>query len=317
MAEQTLDEMLQGLPNNWGRWGDDDEIGGLNFLTPEEVLRGVRSVRSGRVVTLGMRIGNPEGDPVWPGRSQALRLMTQDKGEYLAGKLDPLPGGLEYADDFITMYLQGTTQFDGLGHTWFGDQLWNGYDASTTVGGLQKASVLPLAEHGIAGRGVLVDMARYYGVDSMEKGQTFGVEELQDAARQQGLEIQRHDILCIRTAFLQRYWEEGEQKFYTDFKEPGLAFSPELVRWFHETEIPVLATDTIANEVTSDPKTGALLPLHAALMRNLGVLFSEICDFEELSEACAEAGQWDFLYTAAPLKVVNGTGAPVNPVAVL
>ena len=73
-------------------------------------------------------------------------------------------------------------------------------------------------------------------------------------------------------------------------------------------------TDTIANEVTYEPKSGVALPLHCALMRNLGVVLTEICDLDKLAEACAADGRWDFLYTAAPLNIVEGTGAPVNPV---
>jgi kynurenine formamidase len=81
-------------------------------------------------------------------------------------------------------------------------------------------------------------------------------------------------------------------------------------------EIPNLATDTIANEVTKDPESGVMLPLHCALMRNLGLVLTEICDLDPLADACAEDGRWTFLYTAAPLKIIAGTGAPVNPVAV-
>ncbi len=86
------------------------------------------------------------------------------------------------------------------------------------------------------------------------------------------------------------------------------------MQWFQDKEIPNLVTDTIANEVTTDPESGvALPPLHNALMRNLGVVFTEIVWLEELAEACAADNRWSFLYVAAPLKVVSGTGAPVNP----
>lgn len=92
----TLAEVLADLPRNWGRWGDEDEIGCLNYQTSEEVLRGVREVRSGKVFTLGLPIGSSGGDPVWPGRSGAMRLMTQDRSYYTSGRLKPLTGGLEY-----------------------------------------------------------------------------------------------------------------------------------------------------------------------------------------------------------------------------
>ena len=81
-------------------------------------------------------------------------------------------------------------------------------------------------------------------------------------------------------------------------------------------EIPNLVTDTIANEVTTDPVSGVTLPLHNALMRNLGVTLTEIAWLDDLADDCAADGQWTFLYVAAPLKVVNATGAPVNPVVI-
>jgi kynurenine formamidase len=81
-------------------------------------------------------------------------------------------------------------------------------------------------------------------------------------------------------------------------------------------EIPNLVTDTIANEVTYDPNNGTALPLHCALMRNLGLVLSEVIWLDDLAEACAADNRWSFLYTAAPLKVVQGTGAPVNPVVI-
>jgi len=315
--QKSLTELLTDAPKNWGRWGPDDEVGALNFLTKAEVLRGVQSVKQGKVFTLGTLVGGPSGDPVWPGRAGATKLMTQDEGHYLSGKLKPVPGGLEYADDYVTMFLQGTTQFDALGHTWYDGQLWNGYDAKTTMGGMGKASVLPIAERGAVGSAILLDMARYRGKDSLEGGETFGWEDLLDCAQTQGIQIEKHDILLIRTGWLKVFYDKGRDAFYqTPFNEPGLTYSKELVQWFHEMEIPVLATDTIANETTIEPETGVVLPLHAALMRNLGVALNEILWLEPLAEDCAEDRQYRFLYAGAPLKVYRGTCAPVNPVVI-
>jgi kynurenine formamidase len=315
--QQTLEGLLADAPKNWGRWGDDDEIGCLNFLSPEEVLRGIRHVKAGKVFTLGLPIGNPGGDPVWPGRSGAMRLMTQDRSHYIAGKLQPLPGGLEYADDYISAFLQGSSQYDALGHTWYGDKIYNGYDAQTTTGGLAKCGVDKLAKRGVVGRGVLIDMARHRGKKALKSGETFSVDDLEAAAESQGVSIEQHDNLLIRTGWLSVFYDEGPDAFYGDqFVEPGLTYSPELVKWFHEREIVSLSTDTIANEVTFEPETNIVLPLHAALMNNLGVLFSEIIWLDDLAEDCAADGQWAFLYAAAPIHVVNGTGAPVNPIVV-
>ena len=316
MAEAPdLTDLLADAPKNWGRWGDDDEVGSLNFLTNDEVLRGVRTIKTGELHTLQRLIGDPKGDPVWPSRLPAEREMVIDESAWDGDDAPNFPGGLHYADDKLVAFLQGSTQYDALGHVWYGGQIWNGYDARTTVGGLDKASVEPIAQRGVAGRGVLIDMARYFGVEAIEARRTFDHNDLLAAAEQQGVSIEKHDILLIRTNHLQLFFEQGD-KFYEDFCEPGLQYSPELVKWFHEMEIPNLVTDTIANEVTTDPDTGVALTLHNALMRNLGIALTEICDLESLAAACAEDGRWDFFYVAAPLKIHRATGAPVNPVAV-
>jgi len=318
MTQTTVPDMahvLADAPTNWGRWGEDDEIGSLNFLTAEEVLRGIRHVQKGEVFPLQRLIGDPQGDPVWPGRTPAERTQILDESSWDAPDAPQFPGGLHYADDKINAFLQGSTQYDALGHVWYDGRIWNGYDARTTVGGLKKASVEPIAQRGVVGRGILLDMARFRGKNTLDKGETFTHEDLMDCARAQGTEIEKHDILVIRTNFLQLFFDQGAA-FYEGFNEPGLVYSPELVRWFQQMEIPNLVTDTIANEVTYDPNNGTALPLHCALMRNLGVTLTEIAWLDDLAADCAADGQYDFLYAAAPLKVVNGTGAPVNPLAI-
>lgn len=311
-----VSELLKDSPKNWGRWGADDEVGALNYLGPEQALYAATCIRSGKVFTLQLPMADPKGDPVWPGRRGAERCQVIDEGHWICGKAPQYPGGQHYADDMISAYLQGSTQYDALGHVWYDGQLYNGYDAKTTIGGLEKASVQAIGEKGVVGRGVLLDIARLRGKEYLDKGETFTHEDLLQAAEAQGVEIRKRDILVIRTGFIESFYKLGAEEFYKDFIEPGLTYSPELVSWFHEMEIPNLVTDTIANEVTIDPVNGALLILHGALMRNLGVTFTELANLAKLAQDCAEDGQWDFLYTAAPLKVVKGTGGPVNPVVI-
>ncbi len=318
-AERTvpdLTEYFKDAPSNWGKWGPDDEVGSLNYLDAAQVLRGVAAARQGKTFTLQIDIGRKTGDPVWPGRAPAIRSQIVDKGHFVSGKLAGFPGGAEYADDFISMYLQGSTQYDALGHVWYDDTLWNGYPADSTLGGMSKAGIHPIAERGVVGRGVLLDMARHRNKEVLGKGETFTHEDLMACAERQGTQIQKRDILLVRTGWIGSFYRVPAAEFYADFIEPGLTYSRELVQWFQDMEIPNLVTDTIANEVTVDPESGILLPLHNALMRNLGVTLTEIAQLDPLGDDCAEDGQYDFLYTAAPLKIVEGTGAPVNPVVV-
>ena len=312
-----ISEYLKDSPKNWGKWGPNDEVGALNYLTPDVVLLAVRSVRQGKVFTLQIPMAHPAGDPVWPGsgRTSAQRFMTLDKGHFLAGKGPAFPGGLEGADDYMSTYLQGSTQYDALGHVWFDDELWNGYDAKGTIGGLSQASVYPIATRGVVGRGILLDMARFRGKQELDYGETFSHEDLLACATHQGVEIQKRDILVIRTGIMGRFYRVSREEFGRGFIEPGLLYSPELVTWFQAMEIPNLVTDTFGNEATIQPGHIHAL-LHGALMRNLGIAFSELAWLEDLATDCAADHQYDFLYTAGPLKVVAAAGAPVNPVVI-
>jgi kynurenine formamidase len=321
MSEKVpeLGELLKGYPRNWGRWGENDEVGALNYLGPEQVVAAAKLIRSGKVFTLQLPMAEPSGDPIWPeGRSQPLRVNVIDKSHVMAGKVDPVPGGIECCDDVMQCYLQSTTQYDALGHTWYGNELYNGYDARTTIGGMTRASILPIAEKGIVGRAILLDIARLRGKEFLERGETFDHRDLLAAATAQKTSIRKRDILILRTGWLgvffrdREYFYGGKQRFL----EPGLTLSRELVEWFHEMEIPNLVTDTLGNEVTVHPETGAVLPLHVALMSNLGIAFTEIASLEALASDCAADRQFEFFYAAAPLKVVQASGSPVNPIVV-
>jgi kynurenine formamidase len=317
VVPRTVAELLgPNPPMNWGKWGPDDEVGSLNYLDAAAVLRGISAVRSGEVFTLQVPIG-AEGveDPVWPERTSAVRTQVMDEGSFLRGDEPEPSDGHHWADDKIEMFLQGSTQYDALAHYWYDGQVWNGYPADSTIGGLSRASVHPIAERGVVGRAVLIDIARHRGKDVLDKGEPVSLKDLLEAAAAQGTEIGKRDILVLRTGWIGSYYRRDRAEFYRDWNEPGLVYSAELVSWFQEMEIPNLVTDTIANE-RSFYESGLQLPLHCALMRNLGIAMTEIAQLDPLAGACAGDRRWEFLYAAAPLKVVGGSGAPVNPIAV-
>lgn len=318
MAAKSFTELLKDSPKNWGRWGAEDEVGALNFLTSAEILRGVKAVQQGKVFMLGVPVARPGGDPIYPGRGQTTRTMAMDKGHYMNGHAHAFPGGIEYADDVIFMYLQGTTQYDALGHVWYDDQLYNGFDAKTTIGALRRCSVEKIANRGVVGRGLLLDVARYKGVKHLQANEGITLDDLLKTAEKQKSPIEKHDILLIHTGWLKRFYDEGSEAFFPNksMTEPGLSYSPELIKWFHEMEIPSFGTDTVGSEQTMHPESGTFIPLHAALLRNLGVVFNEIDWLYDLAEDCATDGQYSFLFVGAPLKVVGGAGSPVNPTAI-
>jgi kynurenine formamidase len=160
-------------------------------------------------------------------------------------------------------------------------------------------------------------MARLRGTDTLRPGETFGHDDLLACAEAQRTPVTACDILLIRTGWPQycRQAAAAGDDVLADLDEPGLRYSPQAVAWFRDTPIPVLVTDTIASEATRDP-CGAEFPLHGALMRNLGVVFTELAQLDDLAADCARDHQYTFLYACAPLKIAAATGGPVNPMAI-
>ncbi|WP_331234171.1 cyclase family protein [Natronorarus salvus] len=361
VAAQTngMGELLDDLPNNWGRWGEDDELGALNLLDGEQALRGIDAVTGGdqqsvETFTLQMPMTGEVafieedetptttvGDPAFPGRTPARRSNGRDEQAVRDGEQEPYPGGMKTSDDkFVTdFFLHGATHLDALGHAWYGDQIYNGFDAMTTAEtktferglegcpegeveeitetrGHARADISTAASSGITGRAVLLDVGRQMGDEDHRLAHCEGItlDDLLTTADEQGVELQERDILLIRTGSIPRVREPGVE--WDPANEPGLCYSDELVRWVHDMDVPMLGADNLAVEKVNQEIDGEpfVIPLHGAMLRNLGVYLNEILWLEDLAASCANDGIYEFLFTAAPLHVEMATGAPINPV---
>lgn len=317
-ADTLIERLQQEAPSNWGKWGDDDQIGALNYLDEAQAKRGAAAVRSGRRFMLQVPMTHGDG-PVFPGRTPTQHFMVGDESSYSSRKSEPMPGGMKGSDDVVFMYLQGTTHVDALAHAWYGNQVYGGVSADSTVHGHTHADISALGERGIVGRGVLLDVGRHLGEgDRLAPDTCIHLADLKATAEAQGVALEKRDILLLRTGSVARFYDEEPDHAWNAMNEPGLCYSLELLNWLHEMEIPALAADNIAVERVMQEIEGevAAIPLHGALMRDLGIVITEIAWLEDLADDSAADGQYTFLYVAAPLKMEGGTGSPVNPVAI-
>ena len=293
--------------SNWGRWGAEDERGTLNLITPDKLVAAAGLVRKGAVFDLGIPFDD-QGPQPGGARINPVHLMSQ------TGDTQVFPGGFRYADDYIFMPLQGASQWDALAHVYYDDQLYNGYPASdVTVVGAFHDTIDRIAK-GVAGRGVLLDIARLRGVDWLEAGEVITPDDLEAAiAAQGGVEVGSGDILLFRTGWRRMFLEQkSAQEFMAG--EPGLG--QDCCEWLHEREVAAVCSDNWAIEVLPGEVPDVVLNVHMVLIRDMGLTLGEILDFEELAADCAADGVWEFFFCAPPLKVTRGVGSPINPLAI-
>ena len=292
--------------SNWGRWGNDDERGTVNLITPECLVAAAQLVKRGAIFDLGIPFDGAGPQP-GGGRINPIRLMSE------TGADQAFPGAFHYADDFVFMPLQAASQWDGLAHVYYDDVLFNGFPASeVSPHGAKHCSIDKMAK-GIAGRGVLLDVARLHGVDWLQRGDVVTPNDLDAAAARQGVELRSGDILLFRTGWRKKFVTE---KNAADFMagEPGLGLA--CCEWLHDHEVAVIASDNWAIEVLPGEIDTELLPVHMVLIRDMGMTLGEILDFDELADDCEADGVWEFFFTAPPIKFTNAVGSPINPLAI-
>lgn len=292
--------------SNWGRWGDDDQRGTVNFITPEKVAAAGQLIRTGKVFDLGIPFG--AGGPQ-PGGARINPVLLVSE----TGTDQDFPGAFHYADDYIFMPLQAASQWDGLAHVFYDDKLYNGYPSSNvTSHGAHKCSIIEMAK-GITGRGVLLDIARLKGVEWLEQGYVITPEDLDTAASNAGVEVGSGDILLFRTGWRRKFIQEQDPAAFMA-GEPGLGLAS--VEWLAQHEVAAVCSDNWAIEVLPGEIDEELLPVHMILIRDMGMTLGEILDFEELSADCAADGVFEFFFCAPPIKFLRAVGSPINPLAI-
>ena len=301
--------------SNWGRWGEDDRLGTLNFLTDGNRREGAALIRRGASFSLSQRFDMNGPQRGWRRRTNPVHTML-DTGTDAAAGNQGFPHGIGGADDVIAMPLQCSTQWDGLGHIFDHGYAWNGRDAARTV--TSDGDLVTGIEHmaaQVAGRGVLLDVGRVIGDARGELPDGFAITEqhLLETAAAHRVEVGRGDIVVVRTGRYARALREGWGE-YAGGPAPGLSFTT--ANWLHRTEIAAIATDTWGFEVRPNEFDDAFQPLHQVAIPHLGLLIGEMWDPEALAADCAADGVYEFFLTAAPLPITGAVGSPVNPIAV-
>lgn len=287
--------------SNWGRWGSDDDRGTLNFITADTIRQAIGLVKIGRHISCGRAI-SPRSTAA--DSHPALHFMMST-GESAPAK------GFGGSTDWFGMAFHGhsITHVDAHSHIFWNAKLYNGRPARTVTAQGAKNGSVEAAADGIVARAVLVDIPRFRGVDRLIGPEPIVAEELEACLAQQRSIIRPGDALVFRTG----------RDVTGPTKAPAVEGTPGLqancLPWLHRNRISLLMAD-VAQDVQPSGYHSLIYPLHAIGIVAMGLWLLDNAWLEDVAQACAASQTWEFLLLVAPLRLKNGTGSPVNPIAV-
>ncbi len=317
----TQDEVLGYFDklSNWGRWGEEDTLGTLNLITPEKRKQAGALIRDGESVSCSKRIP-------WHGPLEEIfgavpiSHMIQSGERYALGdnpEHPAMPGVkmVEFAAESLTFVFHGQvfTHIDGLGHVFFNGQMYNGRSSAlvkTSEGATVQSS--EVMQDGITTRGILYDIPRLRGREHLEPQDHVFPEDLVAFEEAHGVRAEPGDVVFLRTGF------QGQ----VDALQPGEPEPTEhsgwnvgCTRWFRERDVAVIGADIANDAAPSGDYTETSLPVHQVALVAMGLRLIDNAHLERLARMCAEKNRWEFCLSVNPLRLENGTGSPVNPIA--
>jgi len=291
----------------WEEFGQNDALGSINLLTAQRVAAAAALVRTGEMISLDLPLSLPD-PPMFgrqPYRHEIFALSRNEMDDRVDG-----------------FHPQASTQWDALSHVRCREHgYWGGRTQDPTAGP-NELGIERWAEHGIAGRGVLIDIHGWMRAQGREFDPLTPVmiaaEELAGALRVEQAALAPGDILCVHTGWVDAYKaldQNGRKRIAQTPSSAGLRADEAMARFLWDAHIGALCCDNPAVEaIPGDPAIGSL---HRRLLPLLGLALGELFDFERLTERCHATGRWSFFFVATPLKLPGGIGSPGNALAIL
>lgn len=298
---------LAAKVRNWGRWGDDDEIGTLNLITDDVVKAAAGEIKTGKRLALGIPMDEdgPQMGAI-PGRDNPKREMIM-----VDTPLTGDPSDFTTSDDKVSMGIQACTHWDALAHVSYEGMLYNGVPSSViTEAGASKMGIDKVKT--LVGRGILLDVPKSKGVDRLDGGYALTGDDLDAAAEAGKVTVRPGDIVCLRTGWIQHFLAGDREGYGVPTPGPSL----QTVEWFHDHDVAAVATDNITFEVYPSEREDAMLAVHLLHLVDMGMTQGQNWNFETLAQESAEDGRYSFFIDASPLPFTNAVGSPVNPVVV-
>jgi kynurenine formamidase len=279
--------------NNAGRWGPDDELGTLNYITPQKRIAAAKLVKTGHVISVGRDLSTVQSKV--DARPTQHMIMHDGNGISLS--------------DFITLAPHGmtVTHLDALCHFSLDEKFYNNRKRTETVNasGAKWGSVLAMKQ-GLFTRCVLLDVAAARDVPWYKPDEYVTVADFEAAEKRQNVRVESGDAIFVRTGMERMEREMGMQDVY-----PRAGLHAECVEWMHKRQVAVYGGDCI--EKLPYPSERFTSALHIIALVAMGMPILDWPALTELADTCNQLKRWDFLLTTAPLRLPGGTSSPLNP----
>ena len=284
------------------KFGPDDQIGNLNYVTPAKTLAASKLVTRGKAYRLGIETN--KDTPAYPPRTFAITVVQP--GQSAGATIGPTK--TTYNDDIITGWVGVGSQLDGLGHIGVDNLYFNCHKAAdfALTDGLKKLGVENVPA--VATRGVLLDMAGYFNTDIVKEGTAFNRAEIEGAMKRQGIKaIEKGDVVLFYTGWLKLLGKDNKRY---GSAAPGLG--REGAKYLASLEVVMVGSDTWSMEVIPFEKDAGVFEVHQILIPLNGIHILENMNTEEMVKDQA----WEFLFTLGPARITGGVQAIINPIAV-
>jgi kynurenine formamidase len=297
LSEQAFQRLASAV-SNWNRWGEDDQLGTLNFIDRETIAAAIGLSRQGIVVHCGAPVPQVQAGHVHDGAGLHLTNFALDRWEAV--------------NDRLTLDLHGVlglTHLDALGHVAYQGLGYNGRNiADNLTDERMNSDAIQSARGGIVSRGILVDLPPVLGKPYLEAHEIAPASVVSAAIEGTGLTVRRGDILLVRTGAFARQAATGQMFGLNDLPGISIAFA----EWMHAAELSLLITDVGVDPAPSEVENVAI-PWHVLCLSRMGLRLVDSANLERLSEVCIEQKRWEFLCVVAPLDLTGATSSPVNP----
>lgn len=277
-------------------FGPGDTLGSANYLTDEAVVAASKLVSTGRTYALG--IVSSGQVPVWGQREYAIEV---------AGLTLPGTDKATAHDDRLISHLGIGTQIDGLGHVGIGGNFYNGLQAVDFAApdGLTQLGADNIPP--IVTRGVLLDIAKHLGKARLDPSEVISAEILKQAARSQGITINKGDVVLLHTGWMSIMGVDAE-KFIQ--QQPGIDL--EAATYLAESGVVAIGSDTAGLEVHPSLLDSHPAPVHGLLLANYGTYILENIVTAELAADQA----YQFMFVLGQPRLAGSVQAIINPIAI-